>query len=81
MRKAKGRAEHYEEPRFIDDGDDFDAGETFDEHGLVRPKPRNVALTRQRLEMRDEEQWLRKQIADWDDEDFDWEEDDRQAGN
>lgn len=75
MRKAKGRAEpQYDEPRFADEPDDFDAGESFDEHARV--KPRNVGQTRQRLEMRGEEQWLRKQLADWGDEDFDWEDDD-----
>lgn len=75
MRKAKGRAESFEEPRFAEEAEEFEAGESIDEHGLARAKPRSVGLTRQRLEMRDEEQWLRKQLADWGDEDFDWEED------
>ena len=77
MRKTKGRTEQpYEGPRFVDESEEFDAGESFDEHGLARAKPRSVGQTRQRLEMRGEELWLRKQLADWGDEDFDWEDDD-----
>ncbi|HEX6999548.1 MAG TPA: hypothetical protein VF322_15520 [Gammaproteobacteria bacterium] len=73
MKKGKGRA-HYEEHGLVGDADDFDEGDAFTDEVAAR---RGHLHTRQRLEMREEEQRLRKQLADWDDEDFDWESDEQ----
>ncbi|HEY8519883.1 MAG TPA: hypothetical protein VIN61_07380 [Gammaproteobacteria bacterium] len=73
MKKGKGRA-HYDEHGLVGDADDFVEEEEFTDEVTGR---RGHLHTRQRLEMLKEERRLRKQLADWDDEDFDWETDER----
>ena len=66
MRKPKARSEEEssEAPFF----DDFD-GEELDDDGHVGSEPRKAkkAPARQRVELRNEEQTLRRQLSDWDD--------------
>jgi hypothetical protein len=72
MRKSKGHVDGYDEAVLPDEEDDFEPSKAAAEaqSAASRYKARGHNPTRQLLEMRDEEQRLRKQLSDWD-EDFD----------
>ncbi|HSC16961.1 MAG TPA: hypothetical protein VLI71_17660 [Gammaproteobacteria bacterium] len=75
MRKAKAQVdEDGNEAHFFDDLESSDdAGDSDDDSGVRDPrKPKKPA--RQRVELRNEQQSLRRQLSDWDDygqDDFD----------
>ncbi|HEX7235391.1 MAG TPA: hypothetical protein VF405_00440 [Gammaproteobacteria bacterium] len=72
MRKPKEQVdEDGNEAQFFDDLDSDDADDSDDDSGDPR-KPKKPA--RQRVELRNEQQSLRRQLSDWDDygqDDFD----------
>jgi hypothetical protein len=72
MRKPKEQVdEDGNETQFFDDLDSDDADDSDDDSGDPR-KPKKPA--RQRVELRNEQQSLRRQLSDWDDygqDDFD----------
>jgi hypothetical protein len=72
MRKPKEQAdEDGNEAQFFDDLDSDDGDDSDDDSGDPR-KPKKPA--RQRVELRNEQQSLRRQLSDWDDygqDDFD----------
>ena len=72
MRKPKEQVdEEGNEAQFFDDLDSDDADDSDDDSGDPR-KPKKPA--RQRVELRNEQQSLRRQLSDWDDygqDDFD----------
>jgi hypothetical protein len=72
MRKPKEQAEESDEPQFFDDLESADSqdGDDDSDEGDTRPKK----PARQRVELRNEQQTLRRQLSDWDDyeqDDFD----------
>ena len=74
MRKAKEQVEEEgSEGQFFDDVESSDDADSDDDSGARDPrKPKKPA--RQRVELRNEQQSLRRQLSDWDDygqDDFD----------
>jgi len=74
MRKAKEQVdEEGTEGHFFDDVESSDDADSDDDSGVRDPrKPKKPA--RQRVELRNEQQSLRRQLSDWDDygqDDFD----------
>jgi hypothetical protein len=73
MRKPKEQAdEEGSEAHFFDDFESSDDGDDSDSNVRELRKPKKPA--RQRVELRNEQQSLRKQLSDWDDygqDDFD----------
>jgi hypothetical protein len=72
MRKPKEQAdEEGSEPHFFDD---FESSDDDDSDSNVRELRKPKKPARQRVELRNEQQSLRKQLSDWDDygqDDFD----------
>ena len=73
MRKAKEQVdEEGSEGHFFDDLESSDDVDSDDDSGVRDRKPKKPA--RQRVELRNEQQSLRRQLSDWDDygqDDFD----------
>jgi hypothetical protein len=71
MRKPKEQDEESNDAQFFEDFESEDVADDEDDEGDSR-KPKKPA--RQRVELRNEQQSLRRQLSDWDDyeqEDFD----------
>jgi hypothetical protein len=71
MRKPKEQDEESNDAQFFEDFESEDAGDEDDEDGDSRKQKKPA---RQRVELRNEQQSLRRQLSDWDDyeqEDFD----------
>jgi hypothetical protein len=75
MRKPKEQAdEEGHEAHFFDDLESSDDGDDSDSGSNVRELKKPKKPARQRVELRSEQQSLRKQLSDWDDygqDDFD----------
>jgi hypothetical protein len=71
MRKPKEQDEESNDAQFFEDFESEDVGDEDDEDGDSRKQKKPA---RQRVELRNEQQSLRRQLSDWDDyeqEDFD----------
>ena len=72
MRKPKDHEEDADETHFFDDIDSDDSID--DDDSPARDARKNKRPARQRVELRNEQQTLRRQLSDWDDyeqDDFD----------
>ncbi len=73
MRKPKEQDEEGDEAQFFDDLDSNDSDDDDDDSSDGDPRQRKKPA-RQRVELRNEQQTLRRQLSDWDDyeqDDFD----------
>ena len=73
MRKPKETEEESDETQFFDDFDSDDDSDDDDESGEGDSR-KSKKPARQRVELRNEQQTLRRQLSDWDDyeqDDFD----------
>lgn len=71
MRKPKDHDEEGDETQFFDDSE---SGDSADEDSPSRDPRKQKRPARQRVELRNEQQTLRRQLSDWDDygqDDFD----------
>jgi hypothetical protein len=73
MRKPKEQDEEVSEPHFFDDLESDDSADD-DDDDSTRDSRKQKKPARQRVELRNEQQTLRRQLSDWDDygqDDFD----------